>query len=501
MGGLAGGGTSQNASQKAYIPQAQATADQGYQGLTHTLFDQSQAGLANLGGITPAGSVYPTVQQTTQNVLQNPYQNQYVQGGQNAYDFFQQGQMPNIYQGSQQLAGLGNLAAGAGANPAYAQAAQIGAGQSGGFQGAVQQLLGDIFNPNYQNAIGQGNAQAGRLFGDAFSPQYDATVAAGNTAAGKQFGAGDAIRTQAFDPQNALYDRTYNRLSDQTGAGIANSGLANTPYGQSVRGNTLGNFNIDWQNQQLQRMMQGGQAAAGLDTSGISQMLQPTQARTQAGISDIGAGLSAMLNPATAASSAAASDLGAAGGGLTSALNAFLQPANAQNNALGVATGAASQGFGGANTLLGQGSAGMNQYAGLPYQNLNTTQGNNFGALQNQVALGNQAYALPQQVLNDLQSYLGLGQSASGLANNIGTTNFNQLAQGASGLGQLASGLGSGGSGGGLGSLLGTVGGSADYGGGGAALGIADQIGGAAASSPSGILGALSSALPFSISA
>ncbi len=497
MGGMAGGGTSQNASQKAYIPQAQGTADQGYQGLTHTLFDQSTAGLANLGGITPAGAVYPQVQQTTQNVLQNPYQNQYVQGGQNAYDFFQQGQMPNIYQGSQQLAGLGNLAAGAGGNPAYAQAAGVGAAQSGGFQGAIQQLLGDIFNPNYTNAIGQGNAQAGRLFGDAFSPQYDATVAAGNTAAGKQFGAGDAIRTQAFDPQNALYDRTYNRLSDQIGAGNANSGLANTPYGGSVRGNALGNFNIDWQNQQLQRMMQGGQAAAGLDTSGISQMLQPTQARTQAGISDIGAGLNALINPATAASSAAASDVSAGGSALSSALNALLQPANAQTNALNVATGAANTGFQGANSLLGQGAQGMNQYAGLPYQNLNTTQGNNFGALQNQISLGNQAYALPQQVLNDLQSYLGLGQSASGLANNIGTTNFGQIAQGVGGAANLASQLGSGSSG--LGSLIGSAGsGITDFGGGGAALGIPDVIGTEAATGGSGILGSLA---PLALSA
>ena len=59
MGALGGtgGGTSSSGSSKAYIPQAQGTADQGYQNLAHTLYDQSQAGLANLGGITPACAV------------------------------------------------------------------------------------------------------------------------------------------------------------------------------------------------------------------------------------------------------------------------------------------------------------------------------------------------------------------------------------------------------------------------------------------------------------
>jgi hypothetical protein len=248
-----------------------------------------------------------------------------------------------------------------------------------------------------------------------------------------------------------------------------------------VRGNALGNFNIDWQNQQLQRMMQGGTAASGLDTAGIAQM----------------------LNPQSTASSAAASDLGAAGSGITSALDALLRPANAQvlaNQAgastLGSLAGTAQAGFGGANTLLGQGAQGMNQFAGLPYQNLNTTQGNNFGALQNQVSLGNQAYALPQQVLNDLQSYMGLGQSASGLANNIGTTNFGQLAQGATGAANLGSQIlgGGGGLGSGVGSLFGAAapasetaaltGGGGLYGatGGGGGFALGDLLGTAALS-------------------
>jgi hypothetical protein len=66
----------------------------------------------------------------------------------------------------------------------------------------------------------------------------------------------------AFDPQQALYDRTLQQTTDQTRSGEAARGVANTPYGAAAEGNTLSNFNIDWQNQQLQRQ-QSGLASAG----------------------------------------------------------------------------------------------------------------------------------------------------------------------------------------------------------------------------------------------
>jgi hypothetical protein len=53
--------------------------------------------------------------------------------------------------------------------------------------------------------------------------------------------------------------------------------------------------------------------------------------------------------------------------------------------------------------------------------------------LQGQANLGGQSFALPQQMINDLQSYLQLGQSAQqqGLAG--GQAGFNQLAGGIGG--------------------------------------------------------------------
>lgn len=66
----------------------------------------------------------------------------------------------------------------------------------------------------------------------------------------------------SFDSNKALYGRTLQQVTDQTRSGEASRGLAGTPYGAAAEGNALSNFNIDWQNQQLQRE-QSGLASAG----------------------------------------------------------------------------------------------------------------------------------------------------------------------------------------------------------------------------------------------
>ena len=134
--------------------------------------------------------------------------------------------------------------------------------------------------------------------------------------------------------------------------------------------------------------------------------------------------------------------------------------------------------------------------------------------------LGNNQFALPQQVLNDLQSYLQLGQAASAGALQGGNLGFNQTAQG---IGGLVSGIGGvnnllGGSGGGLlgggssaGSALSSLGGTTLPGatalpdfaagsiGGGADLGaIAAPSATLDAGASAGGAGSFLSALPFS---
>jgi hypothetical protein len=365
-----------------------------------------------------------------------------------------------------------------------------------------------------------------------------------------------SILNTGFDPQSALYNRTAGQLLDQARAAEAQSGVGTTPYGAGVTGNTMSNFNIDWQNQQLARQTQAAQAAQGLSgqqasnitgagglLSGLTgaganlglgvagQRLAQDQAannilnqttglganlglgvagqrlaNTQAGANILGnlttaggnLGLGAasgqlantqtgggLLNSllqgaagtggqltndqinallgggqafnqlAQGAGSLASGAANLSGAGLNQILagyggagnlagqgaqlgagasalssQAAAQPANTFNQqqqavlqALGQQTGAAATGAGALGNLTNQSLGVGNQFTQnlqnqaafgqLPQQTAQQQQQNALNALTQQVNLGNQNYTLPQQVLNDLQSYLQLGQSAS----------------------------------------------------------------------------------------
>lgn len=89
----------------------------------------------------------------------------------------------------------------------------------------------------------------------------------------KMFAAGDAVLQQGMDPQNELYNRTAGQVQNQTRAGQAARGIMNDPYGASVEGGVMKDFNIDWQNAQLQRMVQaiqGGSTAYGSGGNAIA---------------------------------------------------------------------------------------------------------------------------------------------------------------------------------------------------------------------------------------
>lgn len=72
--------------------------------------------------------------------------------------------------------------------------------------------------------------------------------------------AGNQIYQTAFDPQQALYNQLQNQTTQQAAAANAASGVTG-PYAAGVTDQALQNFNINWQNQQLQRQATGEQAA------------------------------------------------------------------------------------------------------------------------------------------------------------------------------------------------------------------------------------------------
>lgn len=82
-------------------------------------------------------------------------------------------------------------------------------------------------------------------------------------------GAGQQSFLASMDPQKALYDRTLQQIQDQSRASSSAHGVGMGGYGAGVENKAVGDFNIDWQNQQLARMLSGlqgyGQASAGAD--------------------------------------------------------------------------------------------------------------------------------------------------------------------------------------------------------------------------------------------
>jgi hypothetical protein len=68
---------------------------------------------------------------------------------------------------------------------------------------------------------------------------------------------GNTVMNTAFDPQSMLYQKLLQQNQDQTNVTNAMYGVSGTPYGAGVADMSNQNFNIDWQNQQLQRQIAG----------------------------------------------------------------------------------------------------------------------------------------------------------------------------------------------------------------------------------------------------
>jgi hypothetical protein len=78
----------------------------------------------------------------------------------------------------------------------------------------------------------------------------------------QMYRAGQGVLNTAMDPQNALYQRTAQQVQDQTRAAESARGIAMTPYGAGLESQAMSDFNINWQNAQLARQLQGMQAAS-----------------------------------------------------------------------------------------------------------------------------------------------------------------------------------------------------------------------------------------------
>jgi len=100
-----------------------------------------------------------------------------------------------------------------------------------------------------------------------------------------------ALQT-GFDPQRALYARQFQQQQDQTRAALAANGVGATPYGAGIEAQANNNFNLDWQNQMLQRQQTGAQTAEGLAGAGVGNAASLLGAGTSAAQAGLGLGQS-----------------------------------------------------------------------------------------------------------------------------------------------------------------------------------------------------------------
>jgi hypothetical protein len=122
----------------------------------------------------------------------------------------------------------------------------------------------DVYNTQYYNPYAGGAQTAANNAGAAYGQVGNQSLNAGqqvNGAALSMLPYAQQIMQTAMDPQNALYDRTLQQVQDQQRVAQAARGVTKSPYGAGLENQALSNFNIDWQNNQLQRQATGLEAA------------------------------------------------------------------------------------------------------------------------------------------------------------------------------------------------------------------------------------------------
>lgn len=261
-----------------------------------------------------------------------------------------------------------------------------GAGQQQNLAGQYAPFAQSIINNPYQSLM-QSGANAAAAYGGGTLPGMMAQGASslqglGNLAAGSA----PQLMSTAFDPQQALYNRTQQQVQDQSNAVNAMYGLSSSPYGAGLTQQALSNFNIDWQNQQLGRQLQGAQ---GLGT------LAQTAGKGFAGAGDLGTAAAGNIGQfsalpyqtANVGPQNAISALNAQGAGQQNAFGLSLQDMNqllaylGQGNLnTGTAQAGQNQGFLQQQILGQQFGQALNQLGGL-FSNQSGSSGGGFGSL------------------------------------------------------------------------------------------------------------------------
>lgn len=455
-------GKSQKAPQ-AYNPTGQAQADQNYQNLVSN---------ATPYATSLPQQVVPGLQQVTSNIQNNPYYAGSMQGAQAASAAGTGQVAPGMLQGNQNLQSLGNLSTALGPWAAL-EGMQMAGGAYGQGQNIYNQAQGMLPNvtggtqyadPLMQSLTGMipQATQAGlqtatpamlAALGKA-GQSWDAIMGGGGLQTGMD-AAGRVLGT-GFDPQSQLYDREYQRTMDQQNAINAMYGVSGSPYGAGTAGDASRNFNIDWQNQQLQRQI----AALGAygQEQGVYGNLVNSASSDFSNL--LGAGVGAYTgltgNAANNAATLANAGVGAYTGLTGNAANNFSTVANTglaglnsgvQNynalmgggiDRLSALTGNAGSAYATGGALGTDALNTLYQAGQLPNQTFLQQQQQQLAALQ-ALSSGTASALAPTQAMMDANAnYLKLGQSATQLNQNAAQINNQAQSSLMSSIGSIA---------------------------------------------------------------
>ena len=152
------------------------------------------------------------------------------------------------------------------ANQAYSQIGTNLSPYVSAAAGALPQATSaatNLYNNPYAASMLAG-LQGAQTAGYGIAPQIQDYGTMIGSSAGNLYPMADTVARMGLDPQGALFAQLQQQMRDQANVTNAQYGLTGTPYGAGVANQAMSNFDIAWQNQQLQRAIQGAQAGGGL---------------------------------------------------------------------------------------------------------------------------------------------------------------------------------------------------------------------------------------------
>lgn len=392
------------------------------QNLANTAFSGSEA-VGKLGD--PSAIAYPQAMEAVQlGLTQNPYADQAKNAAQRGFEQYSYDLFPQAIDASRNLY-----------NMAYAGKPYGATALSQGFDPSFQQIAEQAGGDPYRSLALAGSSNAAEMGGGgAYNMQDMANRLGGSLDAqfgmrDKLMGTVDPLIQSGFDPQSALFNRSQSQLMDQTNAINAMSGLSGTPYGASAMAKAMSDFDIDWQNKQLARQVQGAGAAGNAAGAAGNAVAQAGNSATQAG--SLYGQAAGLANTAAGLPSATyQKQLGNTLAALAARNQAGLQGAQGYGSLMD----SFGAGIGRAQNMGAQGAQALGTLGAAPY-NVGAGMANNaLQGLSQQAGIGNEGFKLPLNVMNQMLSYLGRGQTASQLSGNLGQQGFDQTASGIGGL-------------------------------------------------------------------